>query len=68
MAEPLQAIGFDDDEKVLDVEASIGVAHYERVANLDTKLVELDSSISLANACFQVAETQYVRLKDSGPF
>lgn len=47
--EALQATRFVDDEKVLDVEASVGVAHYECVTNLENELVKLDFSISIAN-------------------
>lgn len=67
-AEALQTAGFGDAEEALNVEALVGVAHFERVSALDTELAELDSSLSLADARLKSARDKYVRLKTSIPF
>ena len=67
-AQALQAVGFGAVKQALNNEALVGVAHLERVSALDLELAELDSSISLTDACLEIAKDHYLRLKDSAPF
>lgn len=66
-AEALETIGYGDAEEALNVETLIGVVHFEYVNIVDVELDELESSLSLANACLKAGGDQYVRLKTSEP-
>lgn len=54
-ADALKIVGYGNAEEALNVESIVGVAHFERVNALDVELAELDSSLSLANACLKEA-------------